>query len=196
MPNLSGDQIASVTYLLLLATVLGGYFLVSNRQNLSKLAQHAALWLFIFLGAIVAVGLWTDIRDDILPRQSVAMEGRMIEVPRAADGHYYLTLDIDGTPVRFVVDTGATEMVLSLEDARRAGIDTDRLMFTGRAMTANGMVETAPVRLDRVALGGLEDRGVRAVVNSGAMPESLLGMGYLNRFDRLEISNGRLILER
>jgi len=196
MPELSGDQIASLTYLLLLATVLGGYFLVSNRQNLSKLARHAALWLFIFLGAIVAVGLWTDIRDDILPRQSVAMEGRVIEVPRAQDGHYYLTLEIDGTPVRFVVDTGATEMVLSFEDARRAGIDTDLLMFTGRAMTANGMVETAPVRLERVTLGGVTDQGVRAVVNSGAMSESLLGMGYLDRFDRLEISGGRLILER
>jgi aspartyl protease family protein len=196
MPDLSGDQIASLTYLLLLATVLGGYFLVSNRQNLSKLAQHAALWLFIFLGAIVAVGLWTDIRDDILPRQSVAMEGRLIEVPRAQDGHYYLTLEINGTPVRFVVDTGATEMVLSLEDAGRAGIDTERLIFTGRAMTANGMVETAPVRLERVTLGGMTDQGVRAVVNSGAMSESLLGMGYLDRFDRLEISDGRLILER
>jgi len=196
MPNLSGDQIASLTYLMLLGVVLGGYFLVSNRQNLSRLAQQAALWLFIFLGAIVAVGLWSDIRDDIQPRQSVSLDTGAVEVPRAADGHYYLTLEINGAPVRFVVDTGATDMVLTAEDASRAGIDADRLMFTGRAFTANGVVETAPVRLDRVALAGVIDENVRAVVNSGAMRESLLGMGYLNRFDRIEFADGRLVLER
>jgi len=196
MPNLSGDQIASLTYLMLLGVVLGVYFLVSNRQNLSRLAQQAALWLFIFLGAIVAVGLWGDIRDDIQPRQSVSLDTGAVEVPRAADGHYYLTLEINGAPVRFVVDTGATDMVLTADDASRAGIDTDRLMFTGRAFTANGVVETAPVRLDRVALAGVVDENVRAVVNSGAMRESLLGMGYLNRFDRIEFADGRLVLER
>jgi len=196
MPNLSGDQIASFMYLVLLGTVIGGYFLVANRQNMGKLAQHVALWLFIFLGAIMAVGLWTDIRDDIQPRQSVSRDTGAIEVPRAPDGHYYLTLQINDTPVRFVVDTGATEMVLTEADARRVGIDTDTLMYTSRAFTANGTVQTAPVRLDRVAVGPVVDESVRAVVNGGAMQESLLGMGYLRRFDRIEISNGRLVLER
>jgi len=196
MPNLSGDQIASLTYLLLLGAVLGGYFLVSHRQSMGKMAQQAALWVFIFLGAIVAVGLWMDIRDDIAPQHAVLRGGTAIEVPRAQDGHYYLTLQINGAPVRFVVDTGATDMVLTLQDAARVGIDTDRLIYTGRAATANGMVEIAPVRLDRVALGEVVDQNLRAVVNSGAMPESLLGMGYLNRFERLEIADGRLILER
>lgn len=195
MPTLSGDQIASLTYLILLAAVLGGYFLISNRRNMGKMAQQAALWVFIFFGTIVAVGLWMDIRDDLDPRQSV-MQGGAIEVPRSPDGHYYLTLEINGAPVRFVVDTGATEMVLTQEDAARVGIDTDTLFYTGRALTANGMVETAPVRLERVALGGIVDQGVRAVVNGGDLFESLLGMGYLNRFDRLEISDGRLVLER
>ncbi|MEM7723039.1 MAG: TIGR02281 family clan AA aspartic protease [Pseudomonadota bacterium] len=195
MPNLSGDQIASLTYLMLLGVVLGGYFLISNRQNMGKMAQQAALWLFIFLGAIVAVGLWMDIRDDLDPPQTVTQAG-VIEVPRSPDGHYYLTLEINDTPVRFVVDTGATEMVLTQEDAARIGIDTNTLLYSGTAQTANGTVEIAPVRLERVALGGVVDEGVRALVNSGELFESLLGMGYLNRFDRLEISDGRLVLER
>jgi hypothetical protein len=54
--------------------------------------QYAAIWGFIFLGAIVAVGLWTDIRQTVAPRQSVMMDGARVEVPRHVDGHYYLTL--------------------------------------------------------------------------------------------------------
>lgn len=196
MPDLDGDQIANLTYLMLLGVVLGGYFLVSNRQNMGRMAQQAALWLFIFLGAIVAVGMWMDIRDDIMPQQTTMLDGAQIVVPRSQDGHYYLTLELNGAAVRFVVDTGATDMVLRTEDALRAGIDTAGLIYTGRAFTANGMVETAPVRIDRVALGGVVDQNVRAVVNQGNMRESLLGMGYLQRFARLEISDGRLILER
>ncbi|MGB0439794.1 MAG: retropepsin-like aspartic protease family protein, partial [Paracoccaceae bacterium] len=70
------------------------------------------------------------------------------------------------------------------------------LAFFGEAMTANGMVRTAPVLLDRVALGPFQDSNLPASVNAGEMRQSLLGMSYLQRFDRLEISNNRLVLER
>jgi aspartyl protease family protein len=130
--TLTGEQIGSLVYLLLLAAVIGGWFFVSQRGNLGKLVQYAAIWSFIFLGAIVAVGLWTDIRQTVVPRQSVMMDGARVEVPRHSDGHYYLTMEVNGTPIRFVVDTGATELVLSREDAERAGLETDALIFRGR----------------------------------------------------------------
>jgi aspartyl protease family protein len=95
-----------------------------------------------------------------------------------------------------VVDTGATEMVLSQDDALRVGIDPDRLIYSGVAATANGTVRTARVRLNEVALGPITDRNVAVYVNEGPMQGSLLGMGYLQRYDRLEIADGRLILER
>jgi aspartyl protease family protein len=103
---------------------------------------------------------------------------------------------VNGTPVDFVVDTGATDMVLSREDAARIGLDPGDLAYTGIASTANGQVRTARVRLDEVSLGGITDRGVTASVNAGEMSGSLLGMSYLHRFERIEIANGRLILER
>lgn len=189
------DRTASLIYLVLLGCVIGGYFFVSQRRNLGKVVQYSAIWGFIFLGAIVAVGLWQDIRNDIAPRQSL-VQGGNIMVPRAPDGHFYLNLDVNGVPTRFVVDTGASEIVLSRADATAAGIDTDLLIFSGRAFTANGAVETAPVRLETLGLEGMTDTGVRAVVNGGDMSESLLGMTYLSRFARLEIAEGRLILER
>ena len=196
LPTLSGDQIGSLIYLGLLLAVIGGWFLVSSRGNLGRMAQYAAIWGFIFLGAIVAVGLWGDIRQTVVPRQSVMMEGARIELPQAMDGHFYMVMEVNGAPIRFVVDTGATELVLSREDAGRAGVEMERLVFSGRAFTANGMVETAPVTLASVVVGGVADTDVRAVVNGSEMRESLLGMSYLQRFSRVEISGGRMVLER
>jgi len=184
-----------LVYLVLLGSVLVLWFVVQGRDSLGKLLQHAALWALIFLGAIAAVGLWEDIRQTVRPSQSVVSDTR-IELPRAPDGHYYLTAQVEGTPVRFVVDTGASQIVLSRSDATRAGIDTGALVYTGRARTANGTVRTAPVRLDRLAIGPIEDRDVRAVVNEGDMDGSLLGMDYLRRFSRVEIADDRLVLTR
>jgi aspartyl protease family protein len=184
-----------LVYLVILGAVIGLWFFVQSRESLGKLAQYAAIWGLIFLGAVAVVGLWGDIRQTVQPRQSVMAEGR-IELPRAPDGHYYLTAQVNDVPLRFVVDTGASQIVLSQQDARRAGIDTGSLVYTGRAFTANGEVRTAPVRLDRVEVGAIRDSDVRAVVNGGDMAGSLLGMEYLQRFSRVEITGGKLVLER
>ncbi|TNF18754.1 MAG: TIGR02281 family clan AA aspartic protease [Rhodobacteraceae bacterium] len=183
-------------YLVMLLGAVVFWFVAANRQAMGKLVQQALLWGLIFIGVIAAVGLWEDIRHTVMPRQSTFSEAGRIEVPRSPDGHYYLTLDVNGAPVRFVVDTGASSIVLLERDAEAAGIDLSRLRYTGTAMTANGAVRTARVVLDEIGLAGMEDRRVTAFVNEGEMAESLLGMSYLQRFDRLEISGGRLILER
>ena len=195
MGDMTGDQIARFAYLALLGAAIAGWFFAQNRESLGKTLQQAAIWLFLFIGTIAAAGLWMDIKGDIAPRQSVLADGT-IEVPRAEDGHYYLTLQINGKDVRFVVDTGATEMVLSRSDAARLGFDPDGLAYLGNAYTANGVVRTAQVRLDSVALGPITDYGVRALVNDGDLFGSLLGMGYLNRFDRLVFEDGVMLLER
>ncbi|GFE64058.1 retropepsin-like aspartic protease family protein [Litoreibacter roseus] len=193
---MSGDDIASFLYLALLGSVIVGYYLVSNRNKMGELARNAALWGLIFVGAIAGVALWQDNRDKVLGRQMVSVETGSIEVPRAPDGHFYLTLDVGEVPIEFVVDTGATEVVLSLQDARRVGIDPDSLIFSGQAQTANGSVRTASATLDDVRLGPFEDGRVRVSVNEGAMDTSLLGMTYLRRFGRIEIAGDRLVLER
>lgn len=192
---MTGDQIAQLSYLVLLGTAIAGWFFIQNRRNLGKMAQQAAVWGLIFVGAIAAAGLWSDIRDEVTPMQTVVAEN-VIEVPRGFDGHYRLSLQVNGTPVTFIVDTGASEMVLSREDAARIGIDVGELRFTGRASTANGITGTAPIWLDTVALGPIVDRNVRAIVNEGELFGSLLGMGYLNRFTSIEIRDNRLLLTR
>lgn len=183
-------------YLVMLLGAVVFWFIAANRHAMGKMVQQALIWGLIFVGVIAAIGLWEDIRHTVIPRQAVFSEAGRIEVPRSPDGHYYLTLDVNGAPIRFVVDTGASSIVLLERDAEAAGIDLSRLRYTGTAMTANGAVRTARVVLDEIGLEGMEDRRVTAFVNEGEMAESLLGMSYLQRFDRLEISGGRLILER
>ena len=188
------DQIMQAVYLGLLGAAIGGSYLFANKNNLSKVAQQAAVWGLIFVGTIAAVGLWSDVSRDISGGQQVI--GEDIVVPRAPDGHYYMTLQVNGTPVDFVVDTGASQVVLTKLDARRVGINPDALNYIGTAFTANGNVRTASVTLDEVRLGPVVETDVRAVVNDGEMFGSLLGMSYLGLYDSLRISDGELILSR
>lgn len=183
-------------YLLLLGLMIGGWFVVQARGNLNKSLQQVAVWAFIFLGVIAAYGLWDDISQTVAPRQTVFAEDNRVVVPRSPDGHYYLDLDVNGAPIRFVLDTGATSLVLTRADAARAGLNPEALDYIGRAATANGEVRTAPVRLDTVALGPVVDRNVPAVVNGGEMRQSLLGMTYLQHWGSIEIAGGALTLTR
>ncbi|MFD0858206.1 retropepsin-like aspartic protease family protein [Roseovarius aquimarinus] len=187
---------AHLVYLIVLGCAVMMWFFAANRHSLGKTLQQAAVWGAIFIGVIAAIGLWDDVRGTVAPRQSVSTEAGRIELPRAPDGHYYLDAEVNGAPIRFVVDTGASDIVLSREDAAAAGLNPADLNFIGQASTANGIVRTAPVRLDSITVGGLRDEGVRAVVNSGELRESLLGMGYLERFRSMQITGGTLVLER
>ena len=106
------------------------------------------------------------------------------------------TLRLNGVPIEFVVNTGATEVVLSEADARAVGINMDRLIYTGLAMTANGEVRTAPARVSLTELEGIEDRNLRVWVNEGEMDGSLLGMRYLRLFEKIEMTSDTLTLTR
>lgn len=187
------DDLARLSYLVLLGVAVVGWFIAQNRGGLGKAAQQAMVWGLIFIGVIAGFGLWNDIQRDLAPSQALLSDGR-IEVPVSRDGHYHLTLGINGTPIDFVIDTGASQIVLTREDAARVGIDPESLAFIGTAQTANGTVGTARITLDEVTLGDMTDLGVRAVVNEGDLFQSLLGMAYLSRMARIEIADGLLIL--
>ncbi len=192
-----GDyEIGRVIYLVILLVAVGSWVFVQNRNSLGKAAQMFAVWIFIFLGVIASYGLWDDIRQTVRPQQSVAQETGRVEVPRSRDGHYYLTLEVNGTPVEFLVDTGASQVVLNESDAERAGIAPKALAYLGGARTANGEVRTASVWIDEISLGGITDRNLRVWVNEGELEQSLLGMGYLQRWSSIEIRNGALVLTR
>lgn len=191
---MDGETTGRLFYLLLLLVAVGGYVMVEYRNRMGQALRTFAAWGLIFVGVMAGYGLWADLKTDLAPQQMITQDG-MIEIPRAADGHYYVTLTVNGTPVQFMADTGATNMVLSAEDARRLGIDLDALVYIGRAQTANGMVATARVELQQVELGPYREQVFPAWVNQGEMDKSLLGMDYLSLY-RVEIADDRMILRR
>ncbi len=193
---MDGDSIARLAYLSLLGAAVVVWFISQNRQSLNKTLQQMMAWVFIFIGVIAVVGLWEDIRSTVGPSAQMSVTGDTVEVPRSYDGHYYLPVLVNGEPITFLVDTGASQIVLSSADARRVGIDPDQLNYFGRAATANGEVRTAPVRLDSLELGPIVDRNISAWINEGELHQSLLGMDYLHRFSNIQFADGRLILSR
>ncbi|KPN61905.1 aspartyl protease family protein [Aliiroseovarius crassostreae] len=193
---MTADDLGRLAYLALLLTAVAGYFISENRFNLGQTLRHALLWVFIFIGAMAGVGLWNDIRNDISPKQSFIETSGQVVLPRAFDGHFYIQLKMNGQPIDFIVDTGASNVVLTKEDAERAGVDPSSLRYFGRALTANGTTRTAPANIARVELEGITDYGVEVWVNEGEMPQSLLGNSYLQRFDKIEIRRDQLVLTR
>ncbi len=183
-------------YLVLLLLMVVGWAFAARRTSMNKTLQYAAVWGLIIVGAVAAVGLWDDITRASMPYRASVVGENAVSVPRSRDGHYYLSLQVNDANIQFVVDTGATDIVLTQQDAMRAGIDLETLNYMGRARTANGEVAIAPVRLERVALGPIEDRNVPAVVNGGQMDGSLLGMGYLQNFGNISIAQDTLTLTR
>ncbi len=197
---MTGDvQLERLVYLTVLGTVLISYFLLSGRANIGAMLRHLILWALIITGVAAAYGLVTQ--TDTFSASLQETTGQAVELHRARDGHFHLEARVTGPEggepqtIRFIVDTGATELVLSRGDAERLGYQLDELAFLGTARTANGVVRTAMVRLDQVQVGERADRGVRALVNEGELEVSLLGMGFLDRFARIEMTRDRLRLE-
>src|SRR5918996_248067 len=109
-------------------------------------------------------------------------------------GHFLIEAIVNGVPVDFLVDTGASHIVLSVRDARKLGFTASQLQFTEQFQSANGTVRAAPVELRELRIGQLRMFDLDAWVNGGPLPISLLGMSFLQRLSSYEVARGRLIL--
>jgi aspartyl protease family protein len=194
--GLDADSLMRVVYLGLLLAFVAGFFLVGRRHRLGRSVRDFAIWVLIFAMVVIAYGFRDVLREELLPSAMVSRSNGSIELRRGSDGHFHIEALVNGVAVRFLVDTGASDLVLSLADAAHIGIDPADLAFVGRARTANGVVATAPVRLDRVEVAGFSDSGVPASVGGGELDVSLLGMSYLDRFATIEIAGDRMTLRR
>ena len=123
--------------------------------------------------------------------------GKTMTLSSGRDAHYEVTARVDGGPVDFIVDTGATLVILRESDAGRIGIRPSRADYTATVSTANGKIKAAPATLDRVELGGITVYDVKALVlPDEALWRNLLGMSFLSRLKRYEVANGRMVLEQ
>lgn len=122
--------------------------------------------------------------------------GAMVELKAGRNGHFFTAADLNGRSIDVMVDTGASMVALTAEDAERAGIFVRDQDFTQRASTANGTARYAPVVIDRISIGDVSVRNVQAaVMERGKLTTTLLGMSFLGKLDRAELRSGKLILE-
>lgn len=189
-----------LVYLMLLLAALGAGFLFRSAIRLRETLKHAAIWVVVALALLVGYSFrdtLTAVKDRVageLFPQSGEMRGGEIVYRRASDGHFHIDAAVNGATVRFMVDTGATSIVLTKADARRIGFDPGRLRYTSVSSTANGIVYGAPVRLDTLRIGPVSLRDVPATVNDGEMFGSLLGLQFLDRLSGYEVRGDQLIL--
>jgi aspartyl protease family protein len=143
-----------------------------------------------------AAAIVTTAMPPAVDTASLPMALRTVEIQAGDHGHYVTTATIEHMPVTVLVDTGASKVALSYEDAERIGLNPFTLSFDQPIATANGVVEAAVVMLDRVEVENVVVHDVGAIVlPQGAMRGTLLGMSFLGRLSGFRISDGTLYLE-
>lgn len=178
--------------------------------------QLALGWAALLVTAVLALVYFDAIRSAVglrlavepLPQSRVTLamddtdgipshrQGR-VEIRAGDDGHFHTTARINGYAVDVMVDTGASIVALSWDDARNAGIHVRDSDFRHRVNTANGVARVAVVMLDSVSIDDITVRNVRAAVaEPGRLSTTLLGMSFLGQLGRTEMSRGVLLLEQ
>ena len=131
---------------------------------------------------------------ELIPSGGIEVTGGAVSIRVNKSGHFVVEAVVDGVSVRFLVDTGASDAILSPGNAARLGFDVKTLAFTRPYQTANGLVFGAPVRLGLLSIGPITMTGVRASVNGAPMKRSLLGMSFLGRLSGYDVSRETMIL--
>jgi aspartyl protease family protein len=199
--NLTGEDWAYVAYatVFLLAAAAGLTRL--RRDALKRHLRDVAIWAVI-VAALALGAAYRHELSDVPGRLNMAFGGgapvalgeHELAVGQDASGAYVVVGAVNGQRVRFIVDTGATETVLSPDDARRVGAPMTTLRYTDAAQTANGVGYSAAYMADRLEVGSIRFDDFDVAVNQAPMSHSLLGMTFLNRLESFEFRGGKLIL--
>ncbi|WP_075996693.1 retropepsin-like aspartic protease family protein [Salaquimonas pukyongi] len=202
--GLESNLFAGILFYGVWGTVIGAAVL--SRGSLAQNARNATLWLGIILALMTGYIYRYELQDfgsaltaGLIPGSPVSgqsQDGRgQVMVVRSANGHFEIDAAVNGTPVRFLVDTGASTIVLTADDAEQAGIDVAALSFSTPIQTANGATTAAPVTIAALDIGDISRNRTRALVaGRGSLDTSLLGMNFLQTLWSFEIRGDRLIL--
>lgn len=199
---LSTADFGSLAYKLAILVFLAGALSTLFRERFLHAVTAALLWVVVGLVLVIGYSYRYELNQvadrvaaELMPGHVIS-HGRSVEVARTREGDFDINAQINGTRVALVLDTGASSVVLTHADARAAGLPLDLLDYSVNIDTANGRTRAAPVTLDRVTIGALEERSVEALVTQpGQLRTSLLGMSFLNRLQSWQVSGDRLLLK-
>lgn len=176
--------------------------LATRRIDLGRTARMAAGWAAIVLLLLIGYSYRAEIesvgerlRSILLPAYPTQTGPKAVMVEKSEDGGFYVMGDVDGTKVRFAIDTGATDIVLSPDDARRIGMDPTALKYSAPRETANGVGYSAFIKVTSLTVGPIRLTDVPVTVNQQPMSTSLLGMSFLRRLDTFTIRGDQLFLK-
>lgn len=199
-PTTEDDWAHIIRMMAVLALVSSGLIFL-RRINVRETARNIAIWVGIaavlllgysFRNEFAAVG--DRIMGELLPHQAIEVGERELRINAGAGGHFHVVAHVNGEPVRFLIDTGATDIVLNREAAQRAGYDVGNLRFIRPYRTANGIGYGAPIRLDSIAIGPFGVADMPASVNDAPMSSSLLGISFLERLRSYEVRGSVMLL--
>lgn len=175
--------------------------LLGWRANAGLALRQAMSWVAIALTLVIAYTYRQDLMGAVpLPdtqqftTPAVQTQHGVVSLGGSGNGHFYADAKVDGTHVRFLVDTGASHVALTPFDAQRLGFDLDELNYRLQYQTANGVAYAAPITLDEISVGSITVHRVRASVSQAGLSQSLLGMSFLGKLNAVELSGDRLIL--
>ena len=200
---LSGDGLPSFVYGIALLVFLVAGVLAHRHVRPGKILTALAIWLALIFALVLGYGyrheataVGNRLIAELVPSRGAVLDGGEVVFRQRRGGHFVIDAEVNEVPVRFLVDTGASDVTLTPHDAGRLGFDLQRLSFNRTYRTANGTVQGAPVRLGSVAIGPISLQNVRASVNAADMDLSLLGMSFLSRLSSYEVAKGTLTLRQ
>jgi aspartyl protease family protein len=203
--GMDNNDFSRLIWVGVLVAVIGASLLRSG-QPLGDMARNFGMWAAIVLALIAGYQYRYELQDvasrvtaGLVPGSPLALgvdNGRAtVTLDKADSGHFEARILVNGTPVRAVVDTGATSTVLTAEDAQAAGYNPAALSFTVAVSTANGMARAATVRTDEVAIGGIVRKDMSVMVAApGMLGQSLLGMNFIGSLSGFDVRGDRMIL--
>jgi aspartyl protease family protein len=174
--------------------------LAARRLPLGYVAKAGLAWIAIFaaLFAIFSfrfefIGIWERVKADISGTAGQNISGEAIELRRQDDGHYWLMVDINGKPVRFMVDSGATMTAINATTAREAGVSADGYPII--LSTANGRVAAKRGNVASLAIGPHRMENHSVVVSESFGDVNLLGMNFLNNMQSWRVEGNMMVLQ-
>ncbi len=192
----SGIGMGSIFYDGVLLAFVGAGLWAHVRSSPGIALRHMATWVIIFGVLALGYSVWTGggrIGGELDLAQGFEDEGS-IHFRADPRGHYFVKAEVNGVEVLFMVDTGASDVALTRRDARRIGLDVDRLSYTRPYSTANGIAYGAQVSLDSIDLGPINKTNISGSVVPDGLNHSLLGMSFLNELSGYKVVGGVLTL--
>ncbi|WP_260922581.1 TIGR02281 family clan AA aspartic protease [Novosphingobium sp. 9] len=199
LPWLRGQPLLALALAAIFVSVLGGVlrrplpWIAGLLRGIGTLGLVAALLLTVAQVARFSTSADISIPALGVPRQVV--EGRVTRVPMSPDGHFWIRARVNGTPIRFLVDTGATITALSPRAAREAGVEVQPIRRAVMMQTANGTVSADMATIDEMHMGNIVARDLDAVIVPGLQDANVIGMNLLSRLAGWRVERNTLILE-